>query len=142
MEVTSKKEDEEFKEEVSKSSQVPIRIRPSSPVRKRPKWVTKKITPIVRAKETCHVLKGKDACSTFGEHVANELRNFGKATQAVVKHKISTVLYEAAIGMYERSFDGFSGTSFAPRYSGNVESVQGQESGNEEKPQFSPPSDS
>lgn len=61
----------------------------------------------------------KDACSTFGEHVANEVRNLGNRTQIIVKQKINTVLYEAAMGYYDSEITHSTlGSSTSCYYSG------------------------
>lgn len=57
-----------------------------------------------REEEAYNILKQatqRDACSTFGEHVANEIRNLNTRTQLIVKHKINTLLFEAAMGYHD-----------------------------------------
>lgn len=51
----------------------------------------------------------KDECTTYGEHVANELRDLQPTARTIVKHLINNILFEAAMGKYNN--DG-SSTSY------------------------------
>lgn len=42
----------------------------------------------------------KDECTTYGEHVANELRALQPRPRSIVKHLINNILFEAAMGKY------------------------------------------
>ncbi|XP_019870976.1 uncharacterized protein LOC109599427 [Aethina tumida] len=44
----------------------------------------------------------RDACATYGEHVGNEIRNLKSKAQIHVKHLINNILYEAAMGKYDK----------------------------------------
>ncbi|CAH0557498.1 unnamed protein product [Brassicogethes aeneus] len=45
----------------------------------------------------------KDGCSTYGEHVGNEIRTLPSKSQIIVKHLINNILFDAAMGVYEKS---------------------------------------
>lgn len=51
----------------------------------------------------------KDECTTYGEHVANELRDLQPRARTIVKHLINNILFDAAMGKYNN--DG-SSTSY------------------------------
>lgn len=51
----------------------------------------------------------KDECTTYGEHVANELRDLQPRARTIVKHLINNILFEAGMGKYNN--DG-SSTSY------------------------------
>ncbi|KAG8338555.1 hypothetical protein J6590_000225 [Homalodisca vitripennis] len=42
----------------------------------------------------------KDECTTYGEHVGNELRALQPRARTIVKHLINNILFEAAMGKY------------------------------------------
>ncbi|KAG8254819.1 hypothetical protein J6590_107625, partial [Homalodisca vitripennis] len=42
----------------------------------------------------------KDVCTTYGEHVGNELRALYPRARTIVKHLINNILFEAAMGKY------------------------------------------
>lgn len=48
-------------------------------------------------KNTCQ----RDECSTYGEHVANELRNLCPRARTIVKHLMNNILFKAAMGKYD-----------------------------------------
>lgn len=57
-----------------------------------------------REEEAYNILKNacqRDDCSTYGEHVANELRNLSSRARIMVKHVINNALFEAAMGKYD-----------------------------------------
>lgn len=57
-----------------------------------------------RAEEAYYVMKSsikRDDCSTYGEHVGNELRKLSSKSQIYVKHMINNVLFKAALGVYD-----------------------------------------
>ncbi|XP_076257093.1 uncharacterized protein LOC143194295 [Rhynchophorus ferrugineus] len=45
----------------------------------------------------------KDNSSTFGEYVANKHRCYSSYTKSIVEHLITNILFEADMGMYEKS---------------------------------------
>lgn len=57
-----------------------------------------------RAEEAYKILKEsvkRDDFTTYGEHISNEIRKLPSRSQAVVKHLLSNILFEAAMGKYE-----------------------------------------
>lgn len=66
---------------------------------------TKKVkTSNPRVDEAYAILKDSlklDACSTYGEHVANELRQLSKTARVVAQHEINNILFQAAMGAYD-----------------------------------------
>ncbi|XP_047499741.1 uncharacterized protein LOC125046132 isoform X4 [Penaeus chinensis] len=57
-----------------------------------------------RAEEAYQILKDsvkRDDCSIYAEHVACEIRKLDPKAQAIVKHLINNILFEAAMGKYD-----------------------------------------
>lgn len=57
-----------------------------------------------RAEKAYNIMKNsckRDDCTTYGEHVGNELRKLSSKSQTYVKHLINNVLFKAALGAYE-----------------------------------------
>lgn len=73
-----------------------------------------------RADEAYEILKNsaqRDEFSVYGEHVANEIRKLQPTAQIYVKHSINNILFQAALGQYDRTKDPFQFNSSCRAYS-------------------------
>ena len=72
----------------------------------------------------------KDECTTYGEHVANELRDLQPRARTIVKHLINNILFEAAMGKYNNdgSSTSYHGSSDSTSYLSRPPSLQSQSS--------------
>jgi hypothetical protein len=83
-------------------------LTPRRPIFKKP--ICKKSRPTgndekSRADEAYAILKSstkRDDFSIYGEHVGNELRKLQPTAQIYVKHAINNILFQAALGRYDR----------------------------------------
>lgn len=58
-------------------------------------------SPSEREEEAYSILKRacqRDSCSTYGEHVGNELRALNPTARTMAKHLINNILFDAAMG--------------------------------------------
>lgn len=62
------------------------------------------ISPSDGEEEAYRILKStcqRDDCSTYGEHVGNELRNLNPTARTIAKHMINNILFDASMGKYD-----------------------------------------